>query len=870
MYRDKIRLFSRRNYAILAVLIVAITLLSSFNGILAPSPATGTVSHEKSPMDSGTTYELLSFFETGLPTYGGTTQFPWTVSVVNTTFGVNTSASTSGNTLNFSLPIGNYTYEIGTIDNFTSSPSSATVYLNRAYVGVNVKFMATIYTLSFVESGLPYSVSNGGPQAPLWKVTISNSTTGLSTTSYSTTQTITFKVPNVNISYKITNVNGYAPTPSSGYVLISNGTYILNIQFSNSYSYLVFRENGLFSNTSQNKNAGSFGMHWSVAVTNTGTGITWTASSDSNTIKFWLPVGQYNYSASSIVGFSLSGGTGSVNLASSTSVNITYLATAVLSQTTTESYTLNLYEVGLQSGTSWSLAITNSTNSADSISVTSNSAIIMIQKPNGTYYVRVLDSGTMTPSPAQFELTVNGANVTFTVQFSTSLQTVTFTERDLNAGQMWGVIIMGIGNVSHEYTTTYRDLSVELANGSYFYRIVALSNYVYPLMNSSGFIVLPGDSHLNVTFTSYQYAVTFTESTLPSGATWNVLLNEPNGVVVKLTTSQTTLTTYLPNGTYLYVPSTSNSYRSSPLESTFHVGGSGGNTIALTFVSNLHAISFKEIGLPAGRFWDVLITSGSGGSQIYYSHTAYLNLSLLNGTYDYTIYNSTTYVPSPASGTLIVSGVAINQSVQFTRYGWNMTFVESGLKGTAWSVSVTAVNGTVYYANTTGQQISFNLTNGTYAYTIKSADNIWQTDNSSGSAQIQGSATTVDIYFTEVTYQIAFKMSGLNDGTVWGVLFDGKTYTSNTTYINLTLTNGTYNFVPKNITGYTVSPFNGTLHINGTGKISYVVFTKEYAPIAPTEKSTPYSMYIVVGVLVGLGAMGLGVILVLYYQRRKT
>ena len=675
-----------------------------------------------------------------------------------------------------------------------------------------------------------------------------------------------FEVPNVNISYKIPEVNGYFATPASGYVLVSNGTYIINVQFSNAYAYLTFNEKGLFSNTSQNKADGSFGMHWSMSATNTGSGTTWTASSDSSQIKFWLPLGTYTYTASPVTGFSVSVG-GTVSLSSTTIVYVTYTLTAVPTQTGIKNYYLNLYEVGLPAGTSWSLAITNSTSSNTSLAVTSTSALILVTKPNGTYYVRVLDSGTMSPNPAEYLLTVNGANASKTVVFSSALHWVNFTERNLPAGQKWGVIIEGINNSSIEYSTTYRDLAVQLPNGSYFYRVVTLANNVFSLTNSSGFIVVPGAKLFNVSFTSYQYLLTFTESALPAGTPWSVLINEPDGAVLQISTSQTSVSTYLPNGTYLYVPTTSVNYRASPSESTLHIGGQASSTFAITFISNLYKLSFVESGLPTGRFWNVAITDGSGNVQSYFSDTGYLNVSLLNGTYSYKIYNSSTYIPSPSSGTVNVSGTPAAENIQFTRYAWNLAFNETGLNGTVWNVTVTAPNGTIYSSSSNLSQIVFNLTNGTYTYTINSANKTWTTTTTYGSSTILGSTQYVNVNFSEVLYSVSFKVTGLPTNTTWGVTFNGENYSTNTTYINITLPNGTYSYVVKTINDYTVAPINGTIHLKGGNQTASITYSKKTTPPPPPVKSGSYSAYIVVGVLIGLGAVGLGIIFVLYYQR---
>ena len=80
-------------------------ILSGLAGIIPVNVTQGNGSQNQKVQPAAGSDEILSFFETGLPTYGGSTQFPWSVNVVNTTLGVNTTASTSASILNFTLPL---------------------------------------------------------------------------------------------------------------------------------------------------------------------------------------------------------------------------------------------------------------------------------------------------------------------------------------------------------------------------------------------------------------------------------------------------------------------------------------------------------------------------------------------------------------------------------------------------------------------------------------------------------------------------------------------------------------------------------------------------------------------------------------------
>ena len=102
---------------------------------------------------------------------------------------------------------------------------------------------------------------------------------------------------------------------------------------------------------------------------------------------------------------------------------------------------------------------------------------------------------------------------------------------------------------------------------------------------------------------------------------------------------------------------------------------------------------------------------------------------------------------------------------------------------------------------------------------------------------------------------------------------DDVTYSSNkSTNINITLTNGTYSYKVLNVTGYTVSPQIGKIVVNGANVTTSTTFALKVTVIPPPPPSTTpkYNTFIVIGTLVGIGVIGLAVITVLYYQRKKA
>lgn len=73
---------------------------------------------------------------------------------------------------------------------------------------------------------------------------------------------------------------------------------------------------------------------------------------------------------------------------------------------------------------------------------------------------------------------------------------------------------------------------------------------------------------------------------------------------------------------------------------------------------------------------------------------------------------------------------------------------------------------------------------------------------------------------------VQFRMTGLPSGTEWYVnLSTGQHFSSDTSYLNLSLTNGTYEAYLTNVSGYGVNPQEYTFTVNGNGFNLFAVYT---------------------------------------------
>ena len=484
----------------------------------------------------------VTFTETGLPS--GTS---WSVTLSGSTL------SSTTNTIAFTEPNGTYTYTVGAVAGYTSSPSSGPVTVKGANVTQPITFTKSStgpahYTVTFIESGLPRGTS--------WSVTF-NGTMGTSNTS----SLVFSNVLNNTTGYPFTvgTVSGYSANPTSGSVVVNGANVTKAITFTaippGQYS-LSFTETSLPT-----------GTNWSVTVGTT------THSSTGSTVTFTEPNGTYTYTVGAVVGYTVSPSSGSVTVnGASQSIPITFTPSVI------STYTVTFTESGLPAGTSWSVNLTGSTH-------TSTSTTVTFTEPNGTYTYTVGSVTGYTSSPSSGSVMVKGANVSEAITFTaipSGSYSVTFTESGLPTGTNWSVTLGGKAESSTGSTITFTE-----KNGTYPYTVTVPSGYL--AIPTSGSVNVAGKAvSQGVTFSASPppntvgYAVVITESGLPSGALWSVTLN---GSTRSSTT--TSITFHEGNGSYAFSVGVVTGYTASPSTGTIHVNGAAiGQIVTFTSTSS--------------------------------------------------------------------------------------------------------------------------------------------------------------------------------------------------------------------------------------------------------------------------------------------
>jgi len=297
---------------------------------------------------------------------------------------------------------------------------------------------------------------------------------------------------------------------------------------------------------------------------------------------------------------------------------------------------------------------------------------------------------------------------------------------------------------------------------------------------------------------------------------------------------------YTVNGTYSYSLFTSNSnYSSEQDNGTITVNGSNYN-LFISY-SYLYPITFSESGLPISSMWYVNITQSSGKIVSKHGESASLGFSLVNGTYTYSVSTGNKDYFNHTIGKIqFDGGIPESVNVLFEPYLYDVAFSMTGLpSGTVWYVNITGQPGSGSIASNSH---SISLINGTYSYTIATADKAYSPDPLSGSFTVNGAPVAESVTFVQVTYTVTFTESGLPAGTEWYVNVTGLGSGAITgTSYSASLTNGTYSYtIDTSDKSYAPSSYAGSFIVNGAPPaLPTVKFSSVEYSVVFTEKGLP-------------------------------
>ncbi len=771
----------------------------------------------------------------------------WSVTMINST-GYHFIESTDGSSITFWLPFGTYIYYTSNNTGFTPGNETGSVQLTGK-VTEHVTYTLSD-TLSQSTGGLAainlYEI--GLPAGTYWSVALSNDSRN-ATSQITRSALVTYYKPSGSYYIRILDSGYMHPNPSYIYVTVNTATqtsYNYTINFKAVLGYLNFTESGLLH-----------GTQWSVAV-NDSTGTINTYTSSFANLSIPLTNGTYFYmvqpSSPNVNPFGQATGFVYISSTHSASYHVSFFS---------NQYSITFNERGLPQGQPWQLILMNQSGSI--VSFASTTGQINIPLINGTYRISAISSsGQFLAYPSLTAFNVNGSyssQIEHNFTFVPNTLDISFVEVGLPTGTQWSVSLNGEQEVSSLDTVSF-----SLPGGTYIYHLTSTGQY--SPTQSIGVVSVGNDNKtIRIDFVSIVNKVTFQASSLPSNLSWSVFVD---GQILE--TSNQSLSLYLPNGTYQYQAVQQGYYYPGNPYGLFTVSGTP-YIITINFVSIQYIVTFKETGLPSGVAWTMQIFNQTGVLTAYTSANTYNNVSLLNGSYSFNMLETDFYVSIPGNGTFSVSGAPLSLSVQYEIFTYQVTFSETGLpNGNTWNITLTSQYGTANNTSTTSDSASFKVVNGTYSYKIVSLNKSVKPSPMTGTLNVEGATVNIPINFSQVLYTAQVQEVGLNKNVSWSIEINNVIYTSKNTSINVTLVNGTYDFSVLNVTsGYTFSPENGKLIIKGANistRISYSLIVTIIHPQNTTKAN--YNTFIVLGTLIGIGVIGLGVIVALYYQRKKS
>jgi len=356
------------------------------------------------------------------------------------------------------------------------------------------------------------------------------------------------------------------------------------------------------------------------------------------------------------------------------------------------------------------------------------------------------------------------------------------------------------------------------------------------------------------------YSIVFTETGLPAGTSWPVLLDSE---VNSSTTSS--IGFFATNGEYNYSVGgvagysvTSNGAGNVTLDNAFVF-------VAVTYAAippKTYTVTFTEAGLASGAVWSITLnglTEFSGTTTVAFVEPA--------GTYSYTVGAVLGYA-TPSGGSVKVTNANVGVSVTYTALPppptYALAFSESGLpSGTSWTVTV---NGASYTSTTSTINVT-GLATGTYTYSVEAVTG-YTASPDGGTVDISTSDQSVSVTFTAVptpppTYTITFTESGLPSGTSWSLMVNGQPYSSSTSSISVTGVVGSYTYAVESVSGYSATPTGGTVSLTSTGATVTIAFATTGSSTSSGSSGLTSTEWAIIGLIIGLVIGGLVVALLM-------
>lgn len=260
---------------------------------------------------------------------------------------------------------------------------------------------------------------------------------------------------------------------------------------------------------------------------------------------------------------------------------------------------------------------------------------------------------------------------------------------------------------------------------------------------------------LKIPMSPATYPVAFTESGLPTGSSWWVILGGS-----EMTSTSSTITFQVPDGTYSYTvddsPPSGVQFTVSPSTGSVTVGGFAPPATYVFYTVNF----YLTVNAQPSSFG--LVSPSSGWYMAGETFTLFATPNFGYSFSSWTGSGSGSYSGTSSSPTITLNG-PITETANFDQQYYPVTFSESGLpSGTTWWVTMDGLN-----LSSSSTNIVFILPDGTYAYQVMdtTSNGIQYQTTSSGSVTVSGYSMVQYIFYT-TNYYLTINTSPSNGGSV--------------------------------------------------------------------------------------------------------
>jgi hypothetical protein len=282
--------------------------------------------------------------------------------------------------------------------------------------------------------------------------------------------------------------------------------------------------------------------------------------------------------------------------------------------------------------------------------------------PNGTYAYFVA-AGCAQGTPSSGLVVVNGSSQNLSISFSPEVcYAVTFQAHGLPSGEFWSVLA-GAPPFFMENLTRgpLGKITFMAPNGAFSFDIIppsgiGIARVSGPGSPSQGSVTVTGHAlTLNVQF-GHLENLSFVENGLPFNTMWGVTLTPTVGRGGPPGQQQATTGPFVsftaPKGaSYRFTITKPSTERAAPSKGSITIPARAYSR-AVVFRAIVSVVKFTERGLPGGTLWGVNLT---GPMDERLSSTArVISFHLVNGSYNFTVWNFTSEHPFPAAGGVLV------------------------------------------------------------------------------------------------------------------------------------------------------------------------------------------------------------------------